>query len=106
GDAEAYVQYINGLPWNWLRTSDLIYRPFRKRSSGPYGQAPLETLLLNANTDLRFQAYFLQHFTEGNIPQAFAAAPESWTPEQIEEFQANWDALMRGDQEILSQIKW
>jgi len=106
GDAEAYVQYINGLPWNWLRTSDLIYRPFRKRSSGPYGQAPLETLLINANTDLRFQAYFLQRFTEGNVPRAFASAPESWTPGQIEEFQQAWDALMRGDQEILSQIKW
>ncbi len=106
GDAEAYVQYINGLPWNWLRQSDLIYQPFRKKSSSPYGHAPLESLLLNANTDLRFQAYFLQRFTEGNIPRAFASAPESWTPDQIEQFQQAWDALMRGDQEILSQIKW
>ncbi len=104
--AEAYVQYINGLPWNWLTQRDLVYRPFRKRSSSPYGSAPMESLLLNANTDLRFQAYFLQRFTEGNIPRAFASAPETWTPDQIEQFQQAWDALMRGDQEILSQIKW
>ena len=104
--AEAYVQYVNGLPWNWLTERDLIYRPFRKRSNSPYGSAPMESLLLNANTDLRFQAYFLQRFTEGNIPRAFASAPESWTPDQIEQFQQAWDALMRGDQEILSQIKW
>lgn len=104
--AEAYIQYVNGLPWNWLTDRDLIYRPFRKRSNSPYGSAPMESLLLNANTDLRFQAYFLQRFTEGNIPRAFASAPESWTPDQIEQFQQAWDALMRGDQEILSQIKW
>jgi SPP1 gp7 family putative phage head morphogenesis protein len=104
--AEAYVQYANGLPWNWLTRNDLVYEPFRPRSNSPYGQAPLETILLNANTDLRFQAYFLQRFTEGNIPQAFASAPESWTPQQIEEFQGYWDAFLRGDQAVKHQIKW
>lgn len=104
--AEAYVQYVQGLPWNWLTTRDLIYEPFRPRPNSPYGTAPLETILLNANTDLRFQAYFLQRFTEGNIPAAFASAPESWTPQQIEEFQTYWDAFMLGDQAVKSQIKW
>jgi 8-oxo-dGTP pyrophosphatase MutT (NUDIX family) len=104
--AEAYVQYVQGLPWNWLTRNDLIYEPFRKRPNSPYGQAPLETILLNANTDLRFQQYFLQRFTEGNIPQAFAAAPETWTPDQIDQFQTLWDATMLGDQSIRSQVKW
>ncbi|MEU6340298.1 phage portal protein [Streptomyces sp. NPDC046977] len=104
--AEAYVQYVNGLPWNWLTRSDLIYEPFRPRSNSPYGQAPLETILLNSNTDLRFQQYFLQRFTEGNIPRAFASAPETWTPDQIEQFQLQWDALMLGNQDVKSQIRW
>lgn len=104
--AEAYVQYVQGLPFNWLTRNDLIYEPFRKRPNSPYGVAPLETILLNANTDLRFQAYFLQRFTEGNIPAAFASAPESWTPQQIEQFQEYWDAFMLGDQAVKSQIKW
>lgn len=104
--AEAYVQYVQGLPWNWLTRSDLIYAPFRKRANSPYGMAPLETILLNANTDLRFQAFFLQRFTEGNIPAAFAGAPETWTPQQIEQFQQYWDAFMLGDQAVKSQIKW
>jgi 8-oxo-dGTP pyrophosphatase MutT (NUDIX family) len=104
--AEAYVQYAQGIPWNWLTTDDLIYEPFRPRSNTPYGNAPLETILLNANTDLRFQAYFLQRFTQGNIPEAFASAPETWTPNQIEEFQQQWDALMLGDQAAQSQIRW
>ncbi|MFE2407111.1 phage portal protein [Kitasatospora sp. NPDC059408] len=105
-DAEAYVQYVQGLPWNWLTRDDLIYQPFRPRSNSPYGTAPLETVLLNANTDLRFQAHFLQRFTEGNIPEAFASAPETWTPDQIEQWQTVWDAMMLGDQAAKHQIKW
>lgn len=104
--AEAYVQYANGLPWNWLTTRDLVYKPFRKINRSPYGQAPLETILLNANTDLRFQAYFLQFFTDGNIPAAFAGAPETWSPQQIEQFQTYWDAYILGDQAAKSQVKW
>lgn len=104
--AEAYVQYVNGVPWNWLTTDDLIYAPFRKRPNSPYGHAPLESILLNANTDLRFQAYFLQRFTEGNIPAAFASAPESWTANDIETFQEFWDGFMAGDQAFKSQIRW
>lgn len=104
--AESHVQYANGLPWNWLTQRDLIYLPFRKRANSPYGTAPLESILLNANTDLRFQAYFLQRFTEGNIPEAFASAPERWTPQQIEDFQTYWDSFMLGDQAAKHQIKW
>jgi hypothetical protein len=104
--AEAYVQYANGVPWNWQTTRDIIYAPFRRTAGSPYGSAPLEAVLLNANTDLRFQSYFLERFTQGNIPEAFASAPESWTPQQIEQFQDTWDATLLGDQTIKSQIKW
>jgi hypothetical protein len=104
--AEAYVQYANGVPWNWLTRDDLIYEPFRPRNNSPYGNAPLESIILNANTDLRFQVYFLQRFTDGNIPEAFASAPESWSPDQIEQFQGLWDSLMYGDQSQKHQIKW
>jgi 8-oxo-dGTP pyrophosphatase MutT (NUDIX family) len=104
--AEAYVQYINGLPWNWLTRGDLIYEPFRPRANSPYGHAPLESIILNANTDIRFQIYFLERFTEGNIPEAFAAAPETWSPDQIEQFQEYWDSFMYGDQSRKHQIRW
>lgn len=102
----SHVQYVNGLPWNWLTWADLIYEPFRPVPNSPYGRAPLESIILNANTDIRFQLYFLQRFTSGNLPAAFAAAPESWSPEQIEQFQTYWDAMMYGDQTGKHQIKW
>ena len=105
-EPEAYVQYINGLPWNWLTRGDLIYEPFRPVSSSPYGRAPLESIILNANTDLRFQVYFLQKFTTGNLPAAFASSPDGWSPEQIDQFQNYWDAFMYGDQSRKHQIRW
>lgn len=104
--AEAYVQYVNGLPWNWLTRADVIYEPFRAVNNSPYGKAPIEAIMLNVNTDIRFQLHFLQRFTDGNIPEAFASAPESWSPEQIEQWQGLWDSFMYGDQARKSQIRW
>jgi 2'-5' RNA ligase len=104
--APAYVQYVQGLPWNWLTRDDLIYEPYDPQDDSVYGRAPLEDILLSANTDLRFQLYFLQRFTEGNLPAAFADAPESWSPDQIEQFQEYWDAFMAGDQSRKHQIRW
>ncbi len=104
--APAYVQYVNGLPWNWLTSDDLIYEPYDPQVDSIYGRAPLEDVLLNANTDIRFQLYFLQRFTEGNLPAAFASAPDSWSPDQIEQFQELWDAFMAGDQSRKHQIRW
>jgi 8-oxo-dGTP pyrophosphatase MutT (NUDIX family) len=104
--APAFVQYVQGVPWNWLTTDDLIYAPFQPTSDSPYGNAPLEMILLNANTDLRFQSYFLKRFTAGTVPEGFGIAPEGWTPQQIEAFQASWDAMLYGDEEAKSQIKW
>lgn len=104
--AESHVQYAQGLPWNWLTRDDLIYEPMRAVNKSVYGKAPIESIILNANTDIRFQLHFLQRFTEGNIPEAFAAAPESWSPEQIEQFQNYWDSFMYGEQAVKHQIKW
>jgi 8-oxo-dGTP pyrophosphatase MutT (NUDIX family) len=104
--AEAYVQYVNGLPWNWLTRDDLIYQPYDPQPDSIYGKAPIEDVILNANTDLRFQAYFMQRFTEGNLPHAFASAPEKWSPVEIEQFQEYWDGFMYGDQSRKHQIRW
>lgn len=106
GEAPAFVQYAQGVPWNWLTNDDIVYVPFRPMPNTPYGKSPMESILLNANTDLRFQNYFLSRFTEGTVPEGFAASPESWTPNQIEEFQESWDALMMGDETKKHQIRW
>ena len=49
--------------------------------------------MLNANTDLRFQAYFLQRFTDGNMPEAFASAPEIVVPGPDRAVPGPWDSM-------------
>jgi 8-oxo-dGTP pyrophosphatase MutT (NUDIX family) len=104
--APAYGQIIKGTPQDWLTTDDLIYSPFRPQLDSPYGLAPIEAVMLTANTDLRFQWHFLQYFTDGSMPAGFLnTPPDSSSPDQVQEWQDYWDALMIGDQEVLRQIK-
>lgn len=103
----AYVQIIEGMPWGWHVKDDIIYQPWHPQPDSQYGRCALESVLLSANTDLRFQWHFLQYFTEGSIPQGFMEAPpELSDPVQITEWQQTWDALMLGDQSKLRQIRW
>jgi hypothetical protein len=96
--APAYVQYISGTPWEWLTEDDLIYVPFDPQPDSLYGQAPLESVLLTANTHMRFQQHWMNWFTEGNIPEGFATAPqEITTPEQLEKWEAYWEAMNTDD---------
>lgn len=103
----AYTQIIEGMPWDWLAQTDLIYQCWNPQPDSQYGRAPLESVLLTANTDVRFQWHFLNYFTQGNIPQGFMEAPPDLSdPVQIAEWQNKWDAWMAGDQEMLRRIRF
>ena len=103
----AYVQIIEGLPWDWLASSDLLYQPWNPLPDSQYGLAPLEAVLLSANTDIRFQWHFLQFFTEGTMPAGFMEAPPDMSdPAQIASWQETWDTIMMGDQTKSRQIRW
>jgi hypothetical protein len=95
------------MPADWLTVDDLLYIPWRPVPESQYGQSPLESVLMTANTDLRFQKFFLDYFTESTVPAGFMEAPADMSdPTQLAEFQEAWDALMRGDQEMLRRIRW
>ena len=36
---------------------------------------------------MKRQTFTLSHFTEGNIPESLIGVPDSWTPDQIKNFQ-------------------
>jgi 2'-5' RNA ligase len=101
----AYYQTIHGMVAQWLTTDDLVFEPFRPQEDSPYGLAPIESIMLTANTDLRFQWHFLQMFTDGSIPAGFMELPpDISSPEQVEEWQDFWDAMILGDQAKLGQL--
>jgi hypothetical protein len=105
--APAYSQFIQGIPDVLLTRDELIYNPFRSSAHSPYGTPPVEWLILTINTDIRWQWYFLQYFTEGSVPDMFMEAPQdSSSPEQIKKFQDLWDRTMSGDQSIKHKITW
>jgi len=103
--APAYFQRIQGMTDTWFTREDITYVPFRPQADSPYGLAPIESILLTANTDLRFQWHFLQMFTEGTIPGGFInLPPDISSPDQVEEWQEYWDAFTLGDQSILHKL--
>lgn len=105
--APAFVQWVNGLPWTWLNRDQLIYRPHRKRTNKLYGFAPVEWMLQTINTDIRYQLYFLQYFTEGSVPEAWINAPQNMNdPQQIKQLQQMYDAVMTGDQSQKHKVKF
>ena len=98
-------QVVHGLVGTWFTRDDLIYVPFRPQEDSPYGLAPIESILLTANTDIRFQWHFLQLFTDGSVPAGFMELPPDVSqPEQVREWQDHWDAMVMGDQAKLHQL--
>ncbi len=103
----AFQQVVHGQVWNWYTAQDIDYTLFRPQSDSPYGLAPMESILLTANTDIRFQWWFLQAFTEGNMPEAFGEVPPDMSSaDKVAEFQDYWDAIMEGDQAGQHKVKW
>lgn len=106
-DAPAYVQFIQGLPWDWLSTEDIVYRPMWKYAESSYGWPPLERMLLNSNLDVRFQWYWMQTFSANSVPAGFVTAPPDLSSaEQLKEWQVFWDTMMLGDQSQKQQIRF
>jgi hypothetical protein len=93
----AYQQVLHGLPAVDFTTRDLLYCPRNPRTHKLYGYSPVEQVVMTVNIALRRQLYQLGYYTEGNVPEALIGTPETWSPNQIKEFQQYWDALLEGN---------
>ena len=93
----AYQQVLKGIPAVDYSVRDLLYRPRNIRVHRAYGFGPVEQVVTTVNIALRRQAFLLDYFTEGNIPDSLIGVPETWTPDQIATYQRYWDAYFDGD---------
>jgi len=93
----AYQQILKGLPAVDYTTAELIYVPRNLTTDRIYGYSPVEQVVMTVEVALRRQRHQLQYYTEGNVPEALIGVPETWTPDQISQFQDYWDALLAGD---------
>jgi hypothetical protein len=93
----AYQQILKGYPAIDYSVRDLLYRPRNIRVNRAYGFSPVEQIITSVNIALRRQAFVLDYFTQGNIPDSLIGVPENWTPDQIASYQKYWDAYFDGD---------
>ena len=93
----AFQQVLKGMPAVNYTTDELFYLPRNVRTQKVYGFSPVEQCVLTINTGLRRALHKLEFYTAGSVPDALAAVPETWTAQQIGEFQEYWDALLSGD---------
>lgn len=96
----AYQQILYGMPAVNLTTDDLIYFPRNKRTHKFYGCSPVEQIIMTVNIAIRRQGYLLGFFTDGNIPDTAFSCPPDWKAPQIAEFQAYWDSMFEGNQNM------
>jgi 8-oxo-dGTP pyrophosphatase MutT (NUDIX family) len=107
GIAPGYVQYVQGNPWKWLPADSLVYQPFREQPDSAYGWAPIESVLLSANTTMRIQTHWMNYFTEGNMPAGFATLPKEVTsPDQLTDWQEKYTAQYAGDDAARHQLRF
>lgn len=76
---------------------ELIYRPRNLRVDHVYGFSPVEQIITTVNIALRREIYLLNYYTEGSTPDLLLGVPDTWNPNQIVQFQTNWDAMLAGN---------
>lgn len=92
----AYQQILKGLPAVNYSTDELIYRPRNPRTHKVYGYSPVEQVIMTVNIALRRQTSMLDYYREGSVPDAMVGVPSDWQPEQIQQWQEWWDAMLAG----------
>lgn len=93
----AYQQVLHGVPAVDYTVDELIYCKYNPRTNHLYGMSPVEQIILLINIALRRETSVLQFYTEGTVPEALIGVPQTWSPEEIREFQRLMDQYMAGD---------
>lgn len=92
----AYTQVVKGMPHVAMTTNELIYMPHNPRTNRLYGYSPVEQIIFFTNIALRRDISKMSIYTVGNVPEALIAAPQTWSPAQIQQFQEFLDSTLSG----------
>jgi SPP1 gp7 family putative phage head morphogenesis protein len=93
----AYQQVLHGVPAVDYTTDELVQSPRNVRPHRIYGMSPVEQVVGVVNVALRRHLGLLQYYTEGNVPEALCGVPDSWSSDQIKQFQEYWDSIFEGN---------
>lgn len=95
----AFQQVLKGVPGVEYTLDELVYLPRNLRSYRLYGMSPVEQVVMTVSIALRRQLSQLEYYTAGSIPDVIMTAPESWSADQIKQFQQWWDSILSGNSE-------
>jgi hypothetical protein len=102
----AYQQVLKGLPVANLTSWSLVYRPNNPRSHRAYGCSPVQQIITTVSIAMRRAMGQLTYFTDGNAPEGVFGLPETWTVDQVQQYQNWWDSLFVGNLGRRRQIKF
>lgn len=93
----AYQQVLKGLPAVQYTTDEIVCMPRNLRSHRVYGMSPVEQVVMTVQIALRRQVSQLEYYTAGSVPDVVFGTPESWSADQVRQFQMYWDSILSGD---------
>ena len=104
----AYQQIILGIPTSNLAAQgaqqpkkytvdQLIYSPRNPRVDSRWGFSPVEQVITTLSIGANFQQSTRLAYTSGNVPEGLLPMPESWTAQQIKDFQKWFDSMLAGN---------
>ena len=93
----AYQQLVKGMPATNFTTEDILYMPANYRSYKLFGYSEVEQTIRLGQTQINRAIWALNHYTEGNIPEAIVAFKSSdYSAKQIEELMATIESQLDG----------
>ena len=83
---------------------ELFYRPYNLSSDGVYGYSHVESIIMTIEISLRRDVSMKEWFKSGNVPAGFMPVPDTWSPDQIIQFQNDFNLALAGDLANRSQL--
>lgn len=101
-----HQQILKGLPAVNYTALDLISKPFNPRPGHAYGLSQVEQVAMTVAIAMRRTSSQLEYYLEGNVPAGIFSLPESWTVDQVAQFQDWWDSLFVGNLGLRRQLRF
>jgi len=103
----AYEQIIRGEKIAEWTKEEMIYDMLNPKTHGPYGTAPMESLILVVTGALKADSYNLSFLTEGNVPEGLIFLDESISkdPAKLKQYQNWFDLFQAGDHKMMRRLK-
>lgn len=103
----AYQQIIKGMPMNNFDETEIMYTPMRPNPAMPmFGYPPTEQILVEVSEAILKTFYQRDFWKEGTIPDLVVTVPDNWSPKHIAMFQAHFDALLSGNLQLKSKVRF